>query len=51
MGLNPAKNPLQVPAGLLGGDQRSIFGSITGTPYDNKKSAEFQSAGEREAAH
>ncbi|KVR89636.1 alcohol dehydrogenase catalytic domain-containing protein [Burkholderia vietnamiensis] len=39
--LNPAKSPLQVPAGLLVGGQRSILGSITGTPYGNEKALNF----------
>ncbi len=39
--LNPGKGPLQVPAGLLVGGQRSILGSITGTPYDNEKALNF----------
>ncbi|WP_341644869.1 alcohol dehydrogenase [Thauera sp. SDU_THAU2] len=39
--LNPGKSPLQVPAGLLVGGQRSIVGSITGTPYDNEKALNF----------
>lgn len=39
--LNPGKGPLHVPAGLLVGGQRSILGSITGTPYDNEKALNF----------
>lgn len=39
--LNPGKSPLQVPAGLLVGGQRSILGSMTGTPYDNEKALNF----------
>lgn len=39
--LNPAKNPLQIPVGLLVGGERSILGSITGTPYDNEKTLNF----------
>lgn len=39
--LNPGKGPLQVPAALLVGGQRSILGSITGTPYDNEKALNF----------
>ncbi len=39
--LNPGKGPLQVSAGLLVGGQRSILGSITGTPYDNEKALGF----------
>lgn len=39
--LNPGKGPLLVPAGLLVGGQRSIVGSITGTPFDNEKALNF----------
>jgi alcohol dehydrogenase len=39
--LNPGKSPLQIPAGLLVGGQRSILGSITGTPFDNEKALNF----------
>lgn len=39
--LNPAREPLQVPAGLLVGGQRSVLGSLTGTPYDNEKTLNF----------
>lgn len=39
--LNPGKHPLPVPAGLLVGGQRSILGSMTGTPYDNEKALNF----------
>jgi len=39
--LNPAKEPLQVPVGLLVGGQRSILGSLTGTPYENEKTLNF----------
>lgn len=39
--LNPGKSPLQVPAGLLVGGQRSILGSLTGTPHDNEKTLNF----------
>ncbi|GAD21693.1 alcohol dehydrogenase [Acidovorax sp. MR-S7] len=39
--LNPGRSPLQVPAGLLVGGQRSILGSITGTPWDNEKALDF----------
>lgn len=39
--LNPGKEPLQIPAGLLVGGQRSIVGSITGTPYDSEKTLNF----------
>lgn len=39
--LNPGKGPLQVPAGLLVGGQRSIVGSMTGTPCDSEKTLNF----------
>ncbi len=39
--LNPGKDPLQVPAGLLIGGQRGILGSLTGTPCDNEKTLAF----------
>lgn len=39
--LNPAKEPLNVSAGLMVGGQRSILGSITGTPSDNEKALNF----------
>ncbi|MFT3817025.1 MAG: alcohol dehydrogenase catalytic domain-containing protein [Rubrivivax sp.] len=39
--LNPGKGALPVPAGLLVGGQRSIVGSITGTPHDNEKALQF----------
>ncbi|KQX22422.1 alcohol dehydrogenase [Variovorax sp. Root434] len=39
--LGPGKSPLQIPAGLLVGGQRSIVGSLTGTPYDNEKTLNF----------
>jgi alcohol dehydrogenase len=41
--LNPGNGnwPLQVPAGLLVGGQRGLFGSITGTPHDNEKALAF----------
>lgn len=39
--LNPGKSPLSVPAGLLVGGQRSVVGSITGTPYDNERVLNF----------
>lgn len=39
--LNPGKGPLQVPAGLLVGGQRSIVGSMTGTPFDSEKTLSF----------
>lgn len=39
--LNPAKEPLAVSAGLIVGGQRSILGSITGTPYDNEQALKF----------
>lgn len=39
--LNPGRRPLQVPAGLLVGGQRSVLGSITGTPADGEKALHF----------
>lgn len=39
--LSSGKSPLQIPAGLLVGGQRSIVGSLTGTPYDNEKTLNF----------
>lgn len=39
--LNPGKSPLPVPVGVLVGGQRSIVGSMTGTPYDNEKALNF----------
>lgn len=39
--LNPAKPPLQVPAGLLVGGERSILGSITGSPHDSERALNF----------
>lgn len=39
--LNPARDPLQVPAGLLVGGQRSVLGSLTGTPYENERTLDF----------
>lgn len=39
--LNPGKSPLPVHAGLLVGGQRSILGSMTGTPFDNEKALKF----------
>lgn len=39
--LNPGKCPLQIPGGLLVGGQRSVLGSITGTPHDNEKALSF----------
>ncbi|KDD14124.1 putative alcohol dehydrogenase [Bordetella bronchiseptica MBORD707] len=39
--LNPGKSALQVSAGLLVGGQRSIVGSLTGTPHDNEKALNF----------
>ncbi|SOZ09619.1 alcohol dehydrogenase [Cupriavidus taiwanensis] len=39
--LNPARSPLHIPPGLLVGGQRSILGSLTGTPYDNEKTLNF----------
>ncbi|WP_373376096.1 alcohol dehydrogenase [Cupriavidus nantongensis] len=39
--LNPASSPLHIPLALLVGGQRSILGSLTGTPYDNEKTLNF----------
>jgi alcohol dehydrogenase len=39
--LNAGKAPLPVAAGLLVGGQRSILGSITGTPCDSEKALNF----------
>jgi len=39
--LNPGRQPLQIPAGLLVGGQRSILGSITGTPFENERALNF----------
>lgn len=39
--LNPAKEPLQLPPGQLVGGERSILGSITGTPHENEKALNF----------
>jgi len=39
--LNPAKEPLPVSATLLVGGERSILGSITGTPYESEKALDF----------
>lgn len=39
--LNPGKCPLQMPGGLLVGGQRSVLGSITGTPHDNEEALSF----------
>ena len=41
MVLNPGKDPLSVPAGLLVGGQRSIEGSLTGTPHDSERTLAF----------
>jgi len=39
--LNPGTEPLPVSLGLLVGAERSIIGSITGSPYDNEKTLNF----------
>ena len=39
--LNPGKSPLQVSGGSLVGGQRSLLGSITGTPYDKERALQF----------
>lgn len=39
--LNPAKEPLPVSVAPLVAGERSILGSITGTPYENEKTLAF----------
>lgn len=39
--LGAGKDPLAVSAGLLVVGERSIIGSITGTPYENEKTLDF----------
>lgn len=39
--LNPGKKPLEIPASLLVGGQRSIVGSMTGTPHDSERALAF----------
>lgn len=39
--LGAGKDPLSVSAGLLVVGERSIMGSITGTPYENEKTLDF----------
>jgi alcohol dehydrogenase len=39
--LGAGKDPLPVPAGFLVGGERSVVGSITGSPYENEKALDF----------
>jgi alcohol dehydrogenase len=39
--LAPGKDPLALPMGLLVGGERSIVGSITGSPFENEKALSF----------
>ncbi|MGV3655466.1 MAG: zinc-binding dehydrogenase, partial [Noviherbaspirillum sp.] len=39
--LGAGKNPLPVSAGFLVGGERSVLGSITGSPYENEKTLDF----------
>lgn len=39
--LGAGKDPLPVSAGFLVGGERSVSGSITGSPYDNEKTLNF----------
>jgi len=39
--LAPGKDPLSLPMGLLVGGERSILGSITGSPLENEKALSF----------
>ena len=39
--LAPGKDPLSLPMGLLVGGERSIVGSITGSPFENEKALSF----------
>ncbi|NYT38715.1 alcohol dehydrogenase [Allopusillimonas soli] len=39
--LNPGKSPLSVPLGMLIGGERSVMGSITGSPYESEKALSF----------
>lgn len=39
--LGAGKDPLPVPAGFLVGGERSVLGSITGSPYENEKTLNF----------
>lgn len=39
--LGAGKDPLPVSGGFLVGGERSVLGSITGTPYENEKTLDF----------
>lgn len=39
--LGAGKDPLSVQSGFLVGGERSLLGSITGTPYENEKALQF----------
>jgi alcohol dehydrogenase len=39
--LGAGKDPLPVSAGFLVGGERSVMGSITGSPYENEKALDF----------
>jgi alcohol dehydrogenase len=39
--LGTGKDPLTVSAGILVGGERSVQGSITGTPYENERTLDF----------
>ncbi len=39
--LGTGKDPLAISAGLLVGGERSVLGSITGSPYENEKALNF----------
>ena len=39
--LGAGKEPLPIPAGFLVGGERSVLGSITGSPYENEKTLNF----------
>ncbi|WP_454656770.1 alcohol dehydrogenase [Bosea beijingensis] len=39
--LGTGKDPLAVSAGILVGGERSVQGSITGTPYENERTLDF----------
>lgn len=39
--LGAGKDPLAVAAGILVGGERSVQGSITGTPYENERTLDF----------
>ncbi|MFV0297392.1 MAG: zinc-binding dehydrogenase [Hyphomicrobiaceae bacterium] len=39
--LGPSPQPLTIPSGALVAGQRSVIGSITGSPYENQKTLDF----------